>query len=121
MSLLHWAVACKQKEVVDYLVNKGIEINQENHLGATPMHIAVRYDRRDYFKHLIELQPDTSWVHSFGPDLFTPAILSKRHELIRELVANGVPINSTNRRGSTPLEIAYRIKDDLSRLSSRHC
>jgi len=26
-SLLHWAVACKQKEVFDLLINKGIEFN----------------------------------------------------------------------------------------------
>jgi len=39
-SLLHWAVACKQKEVFDLLINKGIEFNaiddQEQTLWSIP-------------------------------------------------------------------------------------
>lgn len=112
MGLLHWAVACRQKEVFAYLVDRGVRINQKNHLGATPMHIAVRYDRRSYFELLKNAQPDSTWVRTIGPGLFEPAILSKRHAFIDTLVANRIDVNSTNQRGSTPLEIARRIKAD---------
>ncbi len=112
MGLLHWAVACKQKEVFDYLVDKEIDINQKNNLGATPLHIAVRYNRPYFYERLIKLQADNSWLKTIGPDLFTPAILSRRFEFIDRLVADGVAINSVNTRGSTPLELARRIKAD---------
>ncbi|NRA91862.1 MAG: ankyrin repeat domain-containing protein, partial [Psychroserpens sp.] len=40
-SLLHWAVACKQKEVFDFLINNGIKINEVDNQRKTPLHVAV--------------------------------------------------------------------------------
>ena len=111
-SLLHWAVACKQKEVFDLLVKKGFGINTPDNLGATPMHMAVRYNSDYHFNKLKQLQRDADWKATLGPLLFEPAILTRNKRFIKKLVENGIDINSTNNRGSTPLEIALRIGAD---------
>ena len=41
-SLLHWAVACKQSAMVDYLVEKGINTSVAVNQGKTAMHVAVQ-------------------------------------------------------------------------------
>ena len=52
-SLLHWAVACKQKEVFDFLIQKGIKINEIDNQEKTPMHVAVQFNNADYIDYLI--------------------------------------------------------------------
>jgi hypothetical protein len=108
-SLLHWAVACKQKEVFDYLIEKGIKINAVDNQKKTPLHIAVQFNNVEYFDYLTELQTNNDWKSLFGASLIELAILNGNKELTEKLIASGIDINITNNRGSTPLEIAQRI------------
>lgn len=108
-SLIHWAVACKKKEVFDFLIAKGINSNGLDNEGKTPMHVAVQFDNKDYLDHLIKVQPNTDWRSIFGASLLEVAVLNKNNALIEELVANGIDVNKTNKRGSTALEISQRI------------
>ncbi|MEL6835163.1 MAG: ankyrin repeat domain-containing protein [Bacteroidota bacterium] len=108
-SLLHWAVACRQKEVFDYLVEKGIDINLEDHDQETPLHMAVRFDNEEYFNQLVDLQPNQDWIEAYGPSLMQKAVLKESQAFIKLLLAHGVDIDARNDRGSTPLEIASRI------------
>jgi len=108
-SLLHWAVACKKKEVFDFLVEKGININAEDNQDKTPMHVAVQFDNEEYFDLLFDLQPNNDWVNKFGASLLEKAVLNKNKTFIKKLIDSGVDIDSTNDRGSTALEISQRI------------
>ncbi len=108
-SLLHWAVACKQKEIFDYLIKTGIDINEEDNQKRTPMHIAVQFDNEKYFDFLLKLQPNNKWIPTYGASLLEKAALIKNKLFVRKLVDLGVDINKRNERGSTPLEIANRI------------
>ena len=108
-SLLHWTVACRQKEVFDWLVDRGIKINGEDNVQETPMHIAVGYNRETYFDRLLGLQADDTWVRQYGASLLEKAVMNKSQTFLQKLIENGADINSTNTRGSTPLEIALRI------------
>ncbi len=110
MSLLHWAVLCKQKEVFQFLVKNGIPVNQEDHENKTPMHLAVYFNNEEYFDALLDLQPNTSWIEKYGTSLLERAVLNKSQLFVKRLVEIGVDINTKNQRGSTPLEIAKRIK-----------
>ena len=60
-SLLHWAVACKKKDIFDFLIKKGIKINGIDNQGKTPMHVAVQFDNNEYLDYLIKVQPNTDW------------------------------------------------------------
>ena len=111
-SLLHWAVACRQKEVFDFLVDRGIDINAEDFVQETSLHVAVRFDREPYFDMLLDLQPNDEWKSKYGASLLEIAILKDNQKYIGRLIDIGVDIDGVNNRGSTPLEIAQRIGAD---------
>ncbi len=111
-SLLHWAVACRQNEIVDYLINKGIAINSEDHEGATPMYMAVRFNNDTLFDRLMDLQKSSEWKKLYGASLLEKAILNQSLPFVQKLIGLGVAIDIKNKRGSTPLEIATKTKAD---------
>lgn len=116
-SLLHWAVACKEIVIFDFLVEKGIYINGEDAQHKTPMHVAVQYGNEQYLDLLIELQPNKDWINRYGASLLEQVVLKKDTAILKKLIQNGVEINSTNERGSTALEIARRIgAKDVTRI-----
>ncbi len=116
-SLLHWAVACKQKEVFDFLVKEGLNINAQDFSDETPMHIAVRFGNKTFYDLLVELQMNEDWKMEFGPSLLEIAVLEKDTIFVHTLLENDIDLNATNERGSTPLEISYRMNaNDISKM-----
>lgn len=111
-SLLHWAVGCNQKEVFDHLLEKGITPDIKDNEGVTPLHMAVRFQHMDFFDRLLPLQSDSGWKVQQGGALFEKAILNRDLTFVQKLVGIGIPLEVTNTKGSTPLEIAMRIEAD---------
>lgn len=111
-SLLHWAVGCNKKEVFDYVLEKGITIDLEDNEGVTPLYMSVRFQNMDFFNRLLALQTDEEWKKKQGGALFEKAILNRDLNFVRKLAETGIPLDVTNKRGSTPLEIALRIEAD---------
>ena len=112
-SLLHWAVACRQKEVFNYLLKKGIALNAEDHQKKTALHVAVQLDRRKYLDTLVQLQANKEWADKYGASLLELAVLNGNDTIIEALVNKGVDINLKNNRGSTALEISERIGSEV--------
>nr|WP_299672004.1 ankyrin repeat domain-containing protein [uncultured Polaribacter sp.] len=108
-SLLHWAVACKKKEIFDFLIQKGIKINEVDNQEKTPLHVAVQFNNLEYFDYLIKLQTDVDWQSIYGASLLELSVLSRNKTLTEKLITNGIDINIKNQRGSTALEISQRI------------
>lgn len=52
-SLLHTACRCGSLDVVQMLINYGLDVNLADIAGWSPMHIAVTYDRVDVMKALL--------------------------------------------------------------------
>ncbi|WP_420601859.1 ankyrin repeat domain-containing protein [Flagellimonas sp.] len=120
-SLLHWAVACKQQELFDYLIKKGIKVNETDNQDKTPLHVAAQLNNETYVDHLIKLQPNNDWQSNYGASLLELALLNKSKELTEKLIISGVNVNIKNKRGSTPLEISRRIgASDISELLITH-
>ncbi|MEM1217171.1 MAG: ankyrin repeat domain-containing protein, partial [Bacteroidota bacterium] len=112
-SLLHWAVACEQRAVVDYLLAKGSDLDAEDDQGKTPMHMAVRFGRSTYFELLRQAQPNPSWTKRYGVSLLQEAIFQRDTTFLAMLVAEGVNVNGTNERGTTPLELSQRLGEPV--------
>ncbi|MEM9887736.1 MAG: ankyrin repeat domain-containing protein [Bacteroidota bacterium] len=108
-TLLHWAVACNQKEVFSYLIEKGIDINAVDDQEKTPMHMCIRFDNRPFFDTLQQQQVNDDWKKQMGASLLELSVMKKNAAFIKQLIASGIDINATNDRGSTALEIAQRI------------
>ncbi len=114
-SLLHWAVACKQKEVFDFLVKKGIRINGTDNQEKTPLHVAVQFNNVEYFDYLIGLQSKNNWQSIYGASLIELAVLNGNKGLTEKLINSGIDVNIKNKRGSTALEISQRTgAEDIS-------
>lgn len=108
-SLLHWAIGCRKKEVFDFLIDKGIDFNSVDNEKRTAMHVAVHFDDAYAFDELRRLQADSSWIKNYGTAFLERAVLSGNKPFVKKLVTLGVDVNTKNKRGSTPLEIAKRI------------
>lgn len=120
-SLLHWAVACKQQELFDYLIKKGIQIDGVDNQQKTPLHVAVQFNSEVYVDRLLKLQPNNGWQSRHGASLLQFAVLNANKELTEKLITSGVDVNLKNKRGSTPLEISQRIvANDISKLLISH-
>jgi hypothetical protein len=52
---LEIAVRYKSNEIVRFLMNNGVSLNDKNDKGATPLHIAVAYGNVEAVKHLLTL------------------------------------------------------------------
>ena len=107
-SLLHWAVACKQMEVLRYLVDKGMTVNIEDNSGEIPLYVAVLFNNEVFADTLLSLQSSNDWVTRYGTSLLQRAILNKNVSMTQKLVREGIDVNAINSRGSTPLEIAQK-------------
>lgn len=110
ISLLHKAVACKQAAVIEYLIDKGIDFNQKDNIGRTPLFIALEI--RD--EKLIDLlkqknaQVDFNITYDDGLSPLDKAMLFGGLDDVKFMVEQGANINSINGRGATPLAIALR-------------
>jgi len=108
-SLLHWAVGCNQSEIVNDLIQRGIEINREDRDGYTSLYVAVQFNRVPLLDTLIVLQRDDKWKDQYGASLLERAILDRNLPIVQRLINSGVDIEIHNNRGSSPLEISLRI------------
>ena len=110
-TLMHWAVACRQKEIFDFLVKRGLPIHAEDNEGDTPLYVAIQFNIEDFFQTLLEMEKKTAFQGEKGIHLLERAILEENTPFVRQLVEKGINVNYPNARGSTPLEIAMRIKN----------
>ncbi len=111
-SLLHWAVACKQPDVFDSLVNRGIVLDKKDAQGHTPLYMSVRFQNEFFLNKLTELQEDSNWQKVDGQSLLTKAILNDDLDFVKKLVEKGVDINGYNQKARTSLDLAQRVSSD---------
>lgn len=108
-SLLHWVVACRQQEIFDFLIDRGIKPDAMDNKQETALHVAVRFERDTFFTQLLNLQDDKGWISNSGASLMQIAVLNRSQRYLQKLLDAGVGIDMVNERGSTPLEIAKKI------------
>ncbi len=108
-SLLHWAVACRQKAVFDWLIDQGIDINSVDNQLKTPLHIAVNFNNPEYVDHMISVQPTEQWKVDYGGELLSLAVVERNEDMIKQLIDYGIDVNQTNAKGNNSLEVANRL------------
>jgi ankyrin repeat protein len=109
VSLLHRACYTGNLEVVQYLVEKGADINQRSLTDTqyNPLEYASVKGFNDIIAFLIENGSD---VQSIEPTLLSQAIhfaaMNNNTNTIEQLIAAGSDVNSKAKNGTTPLILA---------------
>lgn len=72
-TLLHWASAKGNIEIINTLIASGTDINIEDKFGHTPMYMAAWHDRVGAVKTLLEHGADFSRTKEDYPDIYETA------------------------------------------------
>ncbi len=104
---LHMAVIDGQQGIVEYLIEKGAQINAKDISGTTPLHEAVRYGRTEIAKMLLAAGANVNAQDSLGK---TPLLIitpqDAQLETYQLLIKYGGNPNAKDLYGDTPLHIA---------------
>ena len=94
------------KEVAEFFLTKGIDINIRNYKGETPLHTAVKFNREETAFYLLSKGADPNarnmWNHT---PLYYPES-GERYNIMKELIAHGATVNITDANNHTPLYYA---------------
>lgn len=111
MTALMEAVAAGNNQIVEYLIDKGVDIGQRDKNGNTLLMLAARRSRLAEVMYLAELGLETYAQNNLGDTALHLALGDLKNNLYTQeyLIKNGAIINAKNQDGITPLmEAAYR-------------
>ena len=87
-------------------LDKGVNVNAENSVGQTPLHIAAGEDHKEIAELLIVNGVDVNAKDDFGQIPLHEAAWEGHTEIVELLIANGADVNVSNPGDPTPLHYA---------------
>ncbi|MGL5254295.1 MAG: ankyrin repeat domain-containing protein, partial [Brevinema sp.] len=103
---LHGAAINGQKEIVEYLVGKGADVNAKNQNGDTPLHEAASRGYKEIVEYLVGKGADVNAKNDYGRTPLHGAAINGQKEIVEYLVGKGADVNAKNQNGDTPLHEA---------------
>ena len=100
------ATMCREKEVVELLLQRGASIDARNSRGRTVLHVAVARRNLPVTEVLLQHQQNIEARDDEGMTALHLASRSGQEELSRLLLKSGAEVNARNADGQTPLHIA---------------
>jgi len=97
-------------EVVKFLLEKGIDLNNPDYKGNLPIFYAIEYNNIGLLKLLIESGADLNLKNAKGETMLMLAAISDQLELIKMLVEKGININIQDNEGKT--SVIYAIQNN---------
>ena len=88
-------------EAFKHEFESGTDVNLQNRYGWTPLHIAIRRDRRDMVAYLLEKGADINKVDDVGWTPLMEAVMDDMPELCALLIEKGADVTIANKRGGT--------------------
>lgn len=107
-SILFQAVVRDDTNVIESVLNKGMDINIANIHGQTAIHIAVYQDKINVLKYLLNRGADINIQDNKGQTVIHIASLLRRVEIIKILLEHKIDINTKDKQGNTALDIATK-------------
>ncbi len=86
----------------------GMDPDIQNIYGWTPLHIAIRRDRRDMVEYLLEQGADIDKVDGVGWTPLMEAVMDDMPEICAFLIEKGADVTIANKRGGTAGMIAQK-------------
>ena len=106
--LLHKAAAYEALEIGDYLIQNGVALNQYDHEGNTPLHVAAIHHHAGMVQRLLEAGADVQRKQNSGLK-GTALMLAARvpdPELLDLLINHGARVNDGDKNGDPALNWA---------------
>ncbi len=113
-----FAYACgyQQKDVVEFLLDKGIDLADGGSDGQTPLHIAVIYGRLETVKLLLKYNPPLESRNMYGGTVLGQTLWSAAHggdpkvyaEIIKILIAAGASVPPSHVPVNQPIDDLLR-------------
>ncbi|XP_063412561.1 death-associated protein kinase dapk-1-like [Mytilus trossulus] len=103
---LHSAASTGNTEIVQLLIDNGIEINFQNKDGSTALHSAACTGNTESVQLLIANGIEINVQNKDGSTALHKAACTGNTESVQLLIANGIEINVQNKDGSTALHSA---------------
>jgi ankyrin repeat protein len=82
-------------------IKNGMDVNIQNKYGWTPLHVAIRRDRRDMVTYLLEQGADIDKVDGVGWTPLMEAVMDDMPELCAFLLEKGADVSIKNKRGGS--------------------
>lgn len=103
---LMFAVKSGKREVVEYLLKKGAQIDYIDNFGVSPLHLATRKNCEDLVYLLLEYGANINLCDNYNQTPIFDAVMENNPKMIELLFVNGANINHQNREGRTPLMVS---------------
>uniref|UniRef100_A0A8C7MDH8 Ankyrin repeat domain 52 n=1 Tax=Oncorhynchus kisutch TaxID=8019 RepID=A0A8C7MDH8_ONCKI len=111
---LHMACYTGQEAVANELVNRGANVNQPNHHGGTPLHLAaVSTNGALCLELLVNNGADVNMQSKEGKSPLHMAAIHGRFTRSQILIQNGGDIDCVDKYGNTPLHVAAKHGHEL--------
>lgn len=121
-SLLHFAAFLEKKDICNYLIDSGIDINVVDCFFHTPLKYFAGHGDLESLKEFVSRG---AWVDGDSRGIIPPlasASIENHFDIVRYLLDNGADVNRFHRRfNQTPLDLAsvYGHQDIIELLKSR--
>lgn len=103
---LHWACMGVHQDIINYLVDKGANVNAQDNNRVTPLHSLSIRGQGECVKLLIEKGAKVGLKNINGNDALFYAAYAGHKDIVEILCDNGANINSKNNSGLTPIDLA---------------
>ena len=125
ISTLHSATRYWDLEMVQVLLNYGLDVNAKNDWGQTPLNYALKFNPEDVDPSVVRLLLDhAADLNLQAEDGLTPLYHASKHgmvEIVRLLVERGASIEVQDSEGTTPLDVASgEHRDEIIKLLLEH-
>ncbi|MBD0391224.1 ankyrin repeat domain-containing protein [Wolbachia endosymbiont of Pentalonia nigronervosa] len=106
LSLLHLAAVSGYEKAVDYLINKGANVNLQNKYGISPLYSAIHHGHEQVADHLIKKGANVNLQDKNGFSLLHFAAEYGHEKVVDYLIKKGATVNLQDKHGTFPLHLA---------------
>ena len=112
--VLNSAINQERKNLCEFLIQRGADVNAKDKWGQTSLYLAIRNDDSDIMNILIANDADVDIKHTrrgMEETALHYAAITGKTEAVKLLLEAGANINAKNDRGQTALHVALDIRD----------
>jgi len=114
---LYEAIIENNADVIEWLLEKGADVNHQDRNGWTPLHFAVQERQPETVALLIAHGADANLQDGYGNGPLWRAAFDARGDygFVKTLVAAGADPNHKNKSDKSPIDFAVTIGDETLR------